>query len=100
MQRSDGRPLRPGSALPSFSAVSCSLSSPEGRLGACAWALRGFQAGSTPRAPAMGAGHEKEQTMSTQGSDKDRGFIFDPPLRDGEQSPGATMTHEEKLQVA
>jgi len=26
--------------------------------------------------------------------------IFDTTLRDGEQSPGATMTHEEKLQVA
>ena len=33
-------------------------------------------------------------------SDKDRVVIFDTTLRDGEQSPGATMTHEEKLQVA
>ena len=33
-------------------------------------------------------------------SDKDRVLIFDTTLRDGEQSPGATMTHEEKLQVA
>src|SRR5215468_7790431 len=48
----------------------------------------------------MGAAHEKEQAMSTQGSDKDRVFIFDTTLRDGEQCPGATMTHEEKLQVA
>jgi 2-isopropylmalate synthase len=38
--------------------------------------------------------------MSTQGSEKDRVVIFDTTLRDGEQSPGATMTHEEKLQVA
>jgi len=38
--------------------------------------------------------------MSTQGSDKDRVFIFDTTLRDGEQCPGATMTHEEKLEVA
>jgi 2-isopropylmalate synthase len=30
----------------------------------------------------------------------DRVFIFDTTLRDGEQSPGATMTLEEKLQVA
>src|SRR5215468_4928232 len=48
----------------------------------------------------MGAAHEKEQAMSTQGSDKDRVFIFDTTLRDGEQSPGASMTLEEKLQVA
>ncbi len=31
---------------------------------------------------------------------KDRILIFDTTLRDGEQSPGASMTHEEKLQVA
>jgi len=30
----------------------------------------------------------------------DRLFIFDTTLRDGEQCPGATMTHEEKLEVA
>jgi 2-isopropylmalate synthase len=30
----------------------------------------------------------------------DRVVIFDTTLRDGEQSPGATMTHEEKLEVA
>ncbi|MDJ1158546.1 2-isopropylmalate synthase [Chelatococcus sp. SYSU_G07232] len=33
-------------------------------------------------------------------SDKDRVLIFDTTLRDGEQCPGATMTLEEKLQVA
>jgi 2-isopropylmalate synthase len=38
--------------------------------------------------------------MSTQDSAKDRVIIFDTTLRDGEQSPGATMTHEEKLEVA
>jgi pyruvate carboxylase len=33
-------------------------------------------------------------------SAKDRVIIFDTTLRDGEQSPGATMTFEEKLEVA
>jgi len=35
-----------------------------------------------------------------EGSNKDRVIIFDTTLRDGEQSPGATMTFEEKLEVA
>jgi 2-isopropylmalate synthase len=35
-----------------------------------------------------------------QGSNKDHVFIFDTTLRDGEQCPGATMTFEEKLEVA
>src|SRR3954470_8946573 len=39
--------------------------------------------------------------MSTPAkSEKDRVVIFDTTLRDGEQCPGATMTHDEKLQVA
>ena len=39
--------------------------------------------------------------MSTPAtSEKDRVVIFDTTLRDGEQCPGATMTHEEKLEVA
>src|ERR1700755_2029984 len=33
-------------------------------------------------------------------SSKDRVRIFDTTLRDGEQCPGATMTHEEKIEVA
>src|SRR5499433_3924646 len=37
---------------------------------------------------------------SNSKSDKDRVVIFDTTLRDGEQCPGATMTHEEKLEVA
>ena len=32
--------------------------------------------------------------------DKNRVLIFDTTLRDGEQSPGATMTHAEKLEIA
>src|SRR5205823_14965776 len=43
----------------------------------------------------------RTQTMSTSAkSEKDRVVIFDTTLRDGEQCPGATMTHDEKLEVA
>ena len=33
-------------------------------------------------------------------SDKDRVYIFDTTMRDGEQSPGASMSLEEKIQIA
>src|SRR5579863_728876 len=43
----------------------------------------------------------RTRSMTTPApSEKDRVVIFDTTLRDGEQSPGATMTHEEKLEVA
>src|SRR5215212_2804280 len=43
----------------------------------------------------------KDPIMTTPAqSEQDRVVIFDTTLRDGEQSPGATMTHEEKLEVA
>jgi 2-isopropylmalate synthase len=38
--------------------------------------------------------------MTTAASGKDHVLIFDTTLRDGEQCPGATMTLEEKLEVA
>jgi 2-isopropylmalate synthase len=37
---------------------------------------------------------------TTAQSEQDRVVIFDTTLRDGEQCPGATMTHDEKLEVA
>ncbi|MFC4670054.1 2-isopropylmalate synthase [Seohaeicola nanhaiensis] len=36
----------------------------------------------------------------TSTTDSNRVWIFDTTLRDGEQSPGATMTHAEKLEIA
>ena len=37
---------------------------------------------------------------STDKSSQPRVLIFDTTLRDGEQSPGATMTHTEKMEIA
>ena len=39
-------------------------------------------------------------TTTPQDASGDRVVIFDTTLRDGEQCPGATMTFEEKLEVA
>ena len=33
-------------------------------------------------------------------SEKEKLIVFDTTLRDGEQSPGASMTKEEKLRIA
>src|SRR5215469_14640314 len=56
---------------------------------------------SAKSAPGKAAAAVSESTKSAPPkSDKDRVVIFDTTLRDGEQCPGATMTHEEKLEVA
>ncbi|MCX7899743.1 MAG: 2-isopropylmalate synthase, partial [Methylocystis sp.] len=39
-------------------------------------------------------------TIQNAGDNDGRVLIFDTTLRDGEQSPGASMTFEEKLEVA
>ncbi|MGI9481164.1 MAG: 2-isopropylmalate synthase [Hyphomicrobiales bacterium] len=41
-----------------------------------------------------------KQTDDNKVNGKDRIIIFDTTLRDGEQSPGASMTLEEKIQIA
>tara|TARA_R110002012_G_scaffold12274_2_gene54803 strand:+ start:5774 stop:7417 length:1644 start_codon:yes stop_codon:yes gene_type:complete len=43
--------------------------------------------------------NERTQKM-TDMTKQDRVLIFDTTLRDGEQSPGATMTHAEKIEIA
>src|SRR6188474_2461680 len=42
----------------------------------------------------------QQPKTAAQGANTDRVYIFDTTLRDGEQCPGATMTFEEKLEVA
>src|ERR1051326_5388642 len=41
--------------------------------------------------------HRKQSTPS---SDKNRVIVFDTTLRDGEQSPGASMNLDEKIKIA
>ena len=48
----------------------------------------------------MALGQKKKEYPMTNVTDQDRVLIFDTTLRDGEQSPGATMTHDEKLEIA
>src|SRR2546422_7096176 len=69
------------------------------------WAFAPGQSGGDereqPRAPMRAQSTRRTIPMTaTPKSDKDRVVIFDTTLRDGEQSPGAPMTHEEKLEVA
>jgi 2-isopropylmalate synthase len=54
----------------------------------------------TPPAKAKSTDSAPATKTEPPKSEKDRVVIFDTTLRDGEQCPGATMTHEEKLEVA
>ncbi|MEM8627797.1 MAG: hypothetical protein AAGF32_07645, partial [Pseudomonadota bacterium] len=53
----------------------------------------GGPVGDSVGAPAAGS-------VSSSPGNAEHVYIFDTTLRDGEQSPGASMTLEEKLQVA
>jgi 2-isopropylmalate synthase len=52
------------------------------------------------RIRAMGATSTPKKSTPSQGRDKNRVVIFDTTLRDGEQSPGASMNLEEKIKIA
>jgi 2-isopropylmalate synthase len=56
-----------------------------------------MNSGST--SPAKASANTAPKTTAPK-READRVLIFDTTLRDGEQCPGATMTHEEKLEVA
>src|ERR1700744_2776956 len=41
-----------------------------------------------------------ESTTTPTASEKDPVIIFDTTMRDGEQAPGASMSHDEKMELA
>src|SRR6201995_5740743 len=40
-----------------------------------------------------------QENASQVASERDRVIVFDTTMRDGEQSPGASMSHDEKLEL-
>src|SRR6202011_591148 len=86
---------------PCFLAGFCFLSAPEGRLGGLRLGTQGLREITRPLQRSKQRTTYKDFPMTTVNkSEKDRVIIFDTTLRDGEQCPGATMSFEEKIEVA
>ncbi len=54
----------------------------------------------TAKAPTKDTDMTDTNAQAGTAAKQDRVLIFDTTLRDGEQSPGATMTHDEKIEIA
>src|SRR3979411_346539 len=92
--------LRP--CPPCLSAGFCFLSAPEGRLGGLRLGTQGLRENTrNPFSAHEGVRPKRNFPMTeVKKSEKDRVIVFDTTLRDGEQCPGATMTFEEKIEIA